>query len=308
MITTIDPGHEKKAINLIDNVVYAHVTDLDGNPLELKMSIMLQNGNSEMRLAVNEDDPKADHSPKPALVWIPGGGWRGADKNLMLGEMSEFARAGYVVASIYYRSSAQGKFPAQIIDVLTAVRFLRANAEKYEVDPDHIGVFGRSAGGHLAAEAAMNLDTYDGEGEWQGYSSRVQAACDMFGPTAVVPLMDLETEKFKDPNFRWHKVEETHGGALIGGDPATIRERAYAANVIDQVNPAMCPLQILHGDNDPIVPKEYSSDILYQRIVDAGLEDRADYYVVKHAGHGSREFFQDATKDVMIAFFDKHLK
>ncbi|MFR8331572.1 MAG: alpha/beta hydrolase fold domain-containing protein [Oscillospiraceae bacterium] len=68
----------------------------------------------------------------------------------MLGEMNAFADAGYVVASIYYRSSAQGHYPDQIRDVKEAIRFLRANAAKFEIDPEHIGVFGRSAGGHLA--------------------------------------------------------------------------------------------------------------------------------------------------------------
>lgn len=307
MKAVFKPGVEKKTINLIDNVVYSHVKDLSGNPLELKMSVMLQNGNAEMRIAAGEDDPKADHSPKPVLIFVPGGGWRGADKNLMLGEMSEYARAGYVVASIYYRNSAEGKWPAQIQDVKTAIRFLRANAEKYEVDPAHIGIFGRSAGGHLAAFAGMNLPGYD-TAEWVGFSSDVQAVIDMFGPVDIGANMDMEAPKLKDPKFRWHSIEETHGGALIGGDPATIRERADTASPTCFVNSKMAPIQILHGDNDPLVPPSCSSDILYRRITEAGLEDRAEYYIIPHAGHGTREFFQDATKELMIGFFDRHLK
>ncbi len=308
MKKVINPGFQKKTINLIDNIVYSHQKDLEGRPMELKMSIMLQNGNSEMRLAAGADDPKEDHSPKPALLWIPGGGWRGADKNMMLGEMSEFARAGYVVASMYYRSSGEGHWPDQLIDVKTAIRFLRANAAKYEIDPDRIGVFGRSAGGHLAAFAAMN--TEDGcEGtEWKEFSDKVQACCNMFGPTDIVANMEVEEKKFSDPKFRWHSVEETHGGALLGGDPATMKERAKAASPVNFVNPDMCPMMILHGNSDPIVPIEASSDILYRKICEAGLEDRADYYVVEHAGHGTREFFQDSVKELMIQFFDSHLK
>lgn len=308
MKKVINPGFAKKTINLMDNIVYSHQKDLNGNPMELKMSIMLQNGNSEMRLAAGEDDPKADHSPKPALLWIPGGGWRGADKNLMLGEMSEFARAGYVVASMYYRSSAEGHWPDQLIDVKTAIRFLRANAEKYEIDPDQIGVFGRSAGGHLAAFAAMNTEDGCEGSEWKEYSDKVQACCNMFGPTDIVANMEVEEKKFSDPSFRWHSVEETHGGALLGGDPATMKDRAKAASPVNFVNPDMCPMQILHGNSDPIVPIEASSDILYRKICEAGLEDRADYYVIEHAGHGTREFFQDSVKELMIDFFDKHLK
>lgn len=303
----IDPGHKRKALNLIDNVVYATRTDLEGTPLELKLSVLLQNGNSEQKLAIGEDDPREDHSPKPALVWIPGGGWRGADKNLMLGEMSAFADAGYVVASIYYRSSAQGHYPDQIRDVKEAIRFLRANAAKFEIDPEHIGVFGRSAGGHLAAMAAMNLDG-DDVGEHLDQSSRVQACCDMFGPVDVLALMESEEKRFSDPSFRWHRVEDTHGGALLGGDPATMKQRAVAASVTGKINPGMCPIQILHGDNDPIVPLELSSEPFYQAICDAGLEEKAELYVLHHAGHGSREFFQPSVKQLMIDFFDRHLK
>lgn len=315
MKKVISPGTAKKTITLIDNVVYSHVKDLKGNPLELKMSLMLQNGNSELRLATGADDPKEDHSPKPVLVWIPGGGYRGTDKNLMLGEMSEFANAGYVVASIYYRSSAQGHFPTQIIDVKTAIRFLRANAKKYEVDVDHVGVFGRSAGGHLAAFTAMNLDGFDSS-EWAGYSSKVQACCDMFGPVDFVASIELEEKRLADPNFhwkmsdptiQWHGLEETHEGALLGGDPATMKERGKAANAVSFVNERMCPIQIFHGDNDPLVPVE-NSESLYNRMVEASMEDKIEFYILKGAGHGSREFFQDSVKKLMIDFFDRYLK
>lgn len=307
MKRTIRPGNHKKTLTLIDNIIYSRQKDTEGRPLELKMSILLQNGNSEMKLAVGEDDPEEDHSPKPALVWIPGGGWRGTDKNLMLGEMVEFANSGYVVVSISYRSSSQGHFPDQIIDVKTAIRFLRAHAGEYEIDPARIGVFGRSAGGHLAAFAAMNTDTCD-SWEWSGCSSKVQACCDMFGPVDIKALMEGEEKRFEDPDYRWHRLEDTHGGALIGGDPATMKERAGAASPVNFVGPAMCPMQILHGDNDPLVPIELSSDRLYSRILEEGLEDRVEYYVLEHAGHGSREFFQDSVKELMIEFFDRYLK
>lgn len=163
MKKVIDPGNKKREIVLTDNIVYSVQKDLDGSPLELKLSIMRQKEGAELKLATGQDTLQTD-SAHSVLIWIPGGGWRGADKNLMLGEMVQFVNAGYVVASMYYRSSAEGHFPDQIVDVKTAVRFLRANAEKFDIDPEHIGVFGRSAGGHLAALAAMNEDNYtDGE-------------------------------------------------------------------------------------------------------------------------------------------------
>lgn len=302
-----DPGFKEKSITLVDNVVYSHVQDLAGNPMELKLSVMLQNGNSEMRAAMGEDDPREDHSPKPALIWIPGGGWRGADKNLMLGEMSEYVRAGYVVVSIYYRNSAEGKWPCQLQDVKTAIRFVKENAARFEIDPQRIGVFGRSAGGHLAAFAGQNLAGFDTE-EWNKQDSTVQAAIDFFGPVDVEANMLSEIPRLSDPNYRWHRVEDTHGGALIGGDPETIPERSKAATLNYYVNDGMAPLMMLHGDNDPLVPVELSSERLYNKLCEMGLEDRCEFYVIPHAGHGSREFFQPATKKLTIAFFDKYLK
>ena len=118
----------------------------------------------------------------------------------------------------------------------------------------------------------------------------------------------MEEKKFSDPSFRWHCLSDTHGGALIGGDEETMKERAAIASPVNHVNPGMCPVLILHGDADPIVPMEVSSEIFWKKIEEAGLTDRAEYYVVKNGGHGSREFWQDSVKELMIGFFDRYLK
>lgn len=302
----LNPGNMRQEIVVTDNVVYSVQKDLEGNPLELKMSIMRQKEGSELKLAAGIDVPNTT-GPKPALLWVPGGGWRGADKNDMLAEMVSFANAGYVVASMYYRSSAQGHWPDQIIDVKTAIRFLRAHADTYDIDPGRIGIFGRSAGGHLSSFAAMNEDNYD-DGEWAGYSSKVKCCCDMFGPADLLANLEMEEKRFSDPNYRWHRYSDTHGGALLGGDEATMKERAVEASPINHINPAMSPILILHGTSDPIVPVEVSSDLFYEKIKEAGLEERVEYYVLLGGGHGSREYWQDSIKGVMIEFFDRHLK
>jgi acetyl esterase/lipase len=153
----------------------------------------------------------------------------------------------------------------------------------------------------------MNQDGFDSE-ECSGYSSKVQACSDMFGPVDIKALMENEEKQFSNPSARWHCIEETHGGCLIGGDPATMKERGAKASPVNMVNPGMCPIQILHGDNDPLVPVAISSEVLYQKIVEAGMEDKAEFYVIPGAGHGTREFFQDSTKELQVAFFDKYLK
>ena len=308
MRTIIDPGKERRSINFIDNIVYSHVTDLEGQPLELSMSLMVQNGNSEMRLADGRDD-EVSTGRQPLIVWINGAGWRGCDKNLMAAEMHFLAEAGFAVACIYYRSSAQGHMPDQFIDCKTAVRFLRAHAEQYGIDPERVGVIGRSAGGHLAAFMAMNLDGYD-VGEWAGFSSKVCAAVDMFGPTDIPYCSKINFELIKKPDFRWHRMCETHEGALLGVTDDNTNEEILAmgakASPINYVNDGMCPLAILHGDQDPLVPLEVS-ERLYRKIQEAGLEERTEFYSLKNGGHGTREFFQPSTKELIVDFFRKNL-
>lgn len=302
----IDPGRKRNSINFVDHIVYSKVKDLDGNDLELDLSILAQSGNIEMQTAGGVAPARGEITYHPAIIWVSGGGFRGVDKNQMIGETQFLADAGYTVVSVYYRSSAEGKFPAQVIDIKTAIRFLRAHADLYHIDTNRIGIMGRSAGGYLAAFAAMNVKGYDSE-EWSGYSSDVQAAYDMFGPADMVRLMDADAQAMaKDPNHRWKTVEDTHAGALLGGDPATMRERAKDACVNLKINPAMCPILIAHGDSDPLVPYQISEDF-YQAIVDAGMEDRAEFYLLKNGEHGTPEFFQDDMRTIALEFFHKYL-
>ncbi len=300
-----DPGKKRRSINFLDNICYSRVTDLEGNPMDLMMSIMVQNGNSEMRLATGMDDEE-DRQKKPCIMWIPGGGFRGCDKNLMVAEMQFLADAGFVLASIYYRSSAEGHYPDQIIDVKTAIRFLRAHSEEYLIDPDRIGVIGRSAGGHLSSMAAMNTDD-NINGEWAEYSSRVQACCNLFGPAELVGLMRKEIEDIKNnPNHRWKTPGESHGGALVGGDVPDMMERLKAASPMEYIKEAMCPMIILHGDQDPLVPYA-QSDAFYDAITAKGLEEKVNLYCIKNGGHGTREFFQEETKKIILDFFTAYL-
>ena len=304
MKQTIDPGKERRTINFIDNICFSHVKDTEGNALDLYLSLMVQNGNSEMRLASGRDD-EVSTGRQPLIVWINGAGWRKCDKNLMSAEMQYFAEHGYAVAFIQYRHSGQGHFPDQLIDVKTAVRFLRAHADQYGIDPDRIAAMGRSAGGHLAAWMAMNTDGFDSE-EWAGYSSGVKAAVDYFGPVDVKALNLIEIEKFKDPSHRWHKIEETHGGALVGGDPETIVERSDAASPIFHISKKTAPIIILHGDQDPLVPLAIS-EAFYDRLVQAGLEEQTEVYIVRNGGHGTRELFQTEVKERILRFLNRHL-
>jgi len=301
----IDPGRVRRTVNFLDHIVFSHVKDCSGDPLELQLSLMVQNGNAEMRLASGRDD-EASFGLQPVLLWINGAGWRGCDRNIMACELEYFAERGFAVCCIDYRSSAQGHWPDQLVDCKTAVRFLRAHAAQYGLDPGRIAAFGRSAGGHLASWMALNKGGFDSD-EWSGYSSEVSCAVDFFGPADLTALNLLELERMKDPSHRWHRLEDTHGGALLGGDPATMLERSPAASPVNFIHPGMAPLMILHGDRDPLVPLSVS-EAFYEKLCAAGLEEQTEFYVVKNGGHGTRELFQDSMKALLVRFFRKYLK
>jgi acetyl esterase/lipase len=126
--------------------------------------------------------------PMPVIVWIHGGAWIGGSKDSGIPLLLPFAKRGYFCASISYRFSKEAKFPAQIEDCKCAIRFLRAKAKEFNIDTERIGVWGESAGGHLAAMlgTAGDVKEFEGSGGWEGFSSRVSAVCDWFGPSDLL--------------------------------------------------------------------------------------------------------------------------
>lgn len=306
---TIDPGKERRSINVVDSIVYSHVTDRNGNPVDLEMCLYLQNGNSEMRLASGKDD-EVSTGKQPCIIWINGAGWHDVDKLIMAAEMQFLAEAGYAMAFIKYRGSETACFPAQLIDCKTAVRFIRAHADQYGIDASRIGIIGRSAGGHLTAWMCSNTEGFDSE-EWAGYSSEVQCGVDMFGPVDIPACSKINFENVKNPNFRWHKMADTHEGKLLGfTDDMTEEEMleiGRKASPLFAINEKMAPITIMHGDEDPLVPC-FISEEYYDALVAAGYGDQTDLYILKHGGHGTREFFQGSTKKIIVEAFDKYLK
>lgn len=299
-----NPGKLRQGITMYDNIVYASVkAPLKGKTVDLKMSIVTKLGNSELKNATGKSDPDFVMARKPAIVYLNGGGWRGADKNQMVPEMLHLVEAGYVVAFVYYRSSAEAVFPAQIIDVKSAIRYLRANADKYGINPGKIGITGRSAGGSLTALASMNLPGYD-EGDNLKFSSDVQFGLDMFGPVNMKSMALLERSRFS-PTSRWKKDSETHLGAYMGDSYEKIPGKYHEASAVFQINAKTVPMLILHGDADPLVPFSQSVE-LYDAMKAAGKE--VDFFLIKGAGHGSDEFWQESTRKLSLQYFDKYLK
>ena len=236
---------------------------------------------------------KADR-PLPVIVWVHGGAWLAGSKEGG-GPALSFVRKGYAVASINYRLSQHARFPAQIEDCKAAIRWLRANARTYGLDPDHIGVWGASAGGHLVALLGTSGDVKELEGKDgpADQSSRVQAVVDWFGPTDVTKMGGS------------HDGPDSPEAKLLGGPVQENKEKAERANPIAYVSKDDPPFLILHGDKDTTVPFS-QSELLEEALRKAGLD--VTFRPVKGAGHGGREFSSEENRKLVEEFFDKHLK
>ncbi len=129
--------------------------------------------------------PKRASQPVPAVLFIHGGGWKNGYRQIYHYYCTKFAEHGYVAATATYRLTSEAPFPAAVEDVKCAVRWLRANAKKYGIDPNKIAAAGGSAGGHLALMIGYSSDVpeLEGNGGNAGVSSRVQAVVDLYGPT-----------------------------------------------------------------------------------------------------------------------------
>lgn len=304
----IDPGRAVETVTMIDHIVYSNVKDRQGNDLKLELSVMSAMGNSEMAAALGRTKPEEHVAKKPAILWYNGGSWRGVDKNSQIGELAFLAKAGYVVVCAYYRSIFEGQFPDQLIDAKTAVRFLRAHSVQYSIDPDRVAVMGRSAGGQLAAMVGMNDGKYIGD-EWAEYSSEVSCVWDMFGPADLRQMAEnhlKELAEGKPAGGRWDNILDTAEGAVLGGPVESLLERAREFSPRWNISPRMAPILIMHGDADPLIPWEMSEDF-YNALCREGKEAQSDYYLVRHAGHGTAEFFQEESQRIALEFFEKWL-
>ena len=154
--------------------------------------------------------------PLPLVIWIHGGGWRGGNKTgcPALGMLA----MGYAVASVEYRFSQKALFPAQIQDCQAALRWLRANSKKYNLDADHFGVWGSSAGGHLVALLGTSggKHAFAPVGGNEEQSDRVQAVCDFFGPADFNTVMQQAADDKNVKNiFKFNTPADPYSG-LIG--------------------------------------------------------------------------------------------
>ena len=206
-------------------------------------------------LDIFEPSGNSDH-PRPAVMLIHGGGWTSFDKSTMRPLAQFLARSGFVAVAVDYRlfHDNVNRWPAQLDDVQRSVRWLRANAAKYNIAPEHVGAYGHSAGAQLAALLGM-LDTRDNaDPALAKYSSKVQAVVDSSGPTEFAPK-DSDKDKFLSSFF----------GAGYSAHPEIWRD----ASPVDHVSKSNAPFLIIHGTRDEVVPIA-QAQALYDKLKEAG--------------------------------------
>lgn len=200
----------------------------------------------------------------PLIVFLQGSGWTTPNQYFEIPQLAEYARRGYVVATITHRSFQEGHpAPAFLQDAKTAVRFLRAHAAEYSIDPERVCFFGTSSGGNTALLVAMTGDDprYQTD-EYQGFSDAVQLCIECFGPVDLNRMMAGMED-------REHSLQQFFGGDLQTEKRALLEEMSPLQVFLK--NGKCVPTLIIHGSADPVVPYEQGT-LIYQALTEGGID------------------------------------
>ena len=240
----------------------------------------------------------AGAGPHPLIVYVHGGAWRGGSKKDQ--PLGKLVAQGFAVASVDYRLSTVAPFPAQMHDIKAAIRFLRAKAGEYGLDPKRFAIAGSSAGGHLAALAGVTNGNPELEGTLGAHreqSSGVQAIISLFGASDLTTILAQSTPpglKMRVPALE----------LLLGGQPDAKPDLARLASPVFQVDKHSPPLLLIHGDQDPQMPIAQAQQ-LHDRYKAFSLP--VEFHIIEGAAHGGAKFYDDERAVLMLAFLKKHL-
>ena len=218
-----------------------------------------------------------DNPPAPLLIWLEGGGWRNVSPALRLGELATYVYEGFAIASVEYSVDADNIWPTPLEDIKEAISYLRAHHAEFNIDPDRIAIAGDSAGGHLAAVAALTTD--------------VKAAVCYYTP-GDFPNMKEGADTFA--------LEDLLVGKHIWDDEKLVKEVDPRSYVTENAPPFL----FFQGDADMLVDPA-SSKTLYDLLIDKGVD--CDYYLLEGAMHCDTLFTQECVQKIVLDFLKKHV-
>lgn len=277
----------KLSIESILNVIYSQPAILGYSSSPLKMDILR---------------PRSDEK-YPAVVFVTGGGFLASNKGSYIQQRLAIAEAGYVVVSIEYRVAPASVFPSALEDVKAAIRFLRANSEKYNIDKSKIAIMGDSAGGYLSAFAGLTNGNkkFDKDDNLEE-NSDVQAVVDIYGVSDLTQGEGSLDKLGNSPQALWINGCPAFTN-LNSNEPKRFLE-ASPINYIDK-NESIPPFLIMHGDADTMVSPEQTR-ILHEALINAGADSTR--YIVKDADHAGIRWVQPKIVEIIIEFLDRVLK
>ena len=234
----------------------------------------------------------------PLIVWVHGGAWRRGDKSNV--PIRPLTQQGFAVASVNYRLSEVARFPAQTQDIKAAIRFLRASADRFRIDPSRIAIAGASAGGHLAALVGVSDGVSSLEDLSMGNSdtaSGVSAIVSLYGASNLETILSQST-----PHGLGVRVPALE--LLLGDTPDKVPDLARSASPVAHVDRSDPPLLMIHGDQDPQMPINQSHELdgVYQQL---GLD--ATFHVLHGAAHGGKAFYTPQQLELMAGWIKSKL-
>lgn len=238
----------------------------------------------------------------PLILFIQGSGWTFPNINYEIPQLSWYARHGYVVATVTHRNCWDGfPFPAFLQDVKCALRYLRAHAEEWKIDPERVTAYGTSSGGNTALLLGMTGDDprYKTD-EYAEQSDAVSTVVECFGPTDMFDLHEFFKSQGGDPEFIRH---------LLGGGEEDENARANAHDMspllIAKEGVSYPPTMILHGDADRVVPYKSQGVRMAERLDELGCD--VSLIRVEGADHEG-DFWSDELHDIVLDFIDSRMK
>jgi acetyl esterase/lipase len=249
----------------------------------------------DQHLQLNLARPKTGDGPFPAIVCIHGGGFRAGKRESYDGLIVGLAEQGYVAITVTYRLAPKYQFPAAVHDTKAAVRWVRANAAKYKIDPSRIGTTGGSAGGHLAQFLGVTagVKEFEGDGGNPAESSAVACVVNVYGPSDFTKSYGKSVDAAEVlPLF-------------LGGNLEKARKLHLKASPLYWVTPVAAPTLCIHGTLDKYVAHEQAV-WLVDKMNAAGAE--AELVTLEGAGHGFKGKDAETADKALLAYFNKKLK